>query len=248
MEKNEKAVIVQDIYKSFYIPKEVNDTLVEYISNPFRLFRKEKFEVLKDISFTVNHGEFISIIGRNGSGKSTLLKILAGVYNPDAGKVTINGHLVPFLQLGVGFNPDLTARENVFLNGAILGIRRKYLKEKFDEIIDFAELHKFVDLPVKNFSSGMYVRLAFSIAIIADADIYLLDEVLSVGDASFQKKSKAVFERFIKEGKTIILVSHGMEQVRELSDRTLLLEGGRIIADGKPEEVTEQYEALMGAS
>lgn len=232
---------LQHITKSFNIPHERADTLIEFMTHPSRLWKRDRLTVLNDLTFDINKGEFVSIIGRNGSGKSTLLKILAGVYKPDKGKIEVKGSLVPFLELGVGFHPELTARENIFLNGIILGMPRSYLKKEFDNIVDFAGIREFVDLPVKNFSSGMYVRLAFSIAFKADADIYLLDEVLAVGDAEFKEKSLDVFMKFKEQGKTIILVTHSMGFVREFSDRVIYLKHGNIVANGEPKEVTSMY-------
>ena len=239
-------ISLQKVSKSFNIPHERTDSLIEFMTHPSRLFKKDRIHILKDISFDINKGEFVSIIGRNGSGKSTLLKILAGVYRADKGKVYVNGSLVPFLELGVGFHPELTARENIFLNGIILGMPRSYLKREFDNIVDFAGIREFVDLPVKNFSSGMYVRLAFSIAFKADADIYLLDEVMAVGDAQFKEKSLSVFERFKKQGKTIILVTHSMGFVRDFSDRVIYIKEGEVVANGDPEDVTKMYLKDMG--
>lgn len=180
-------------------------------------------------------------MGYNGAGKSTLLKIIAGIYRPTSGKVYVNGSLVPFLELGVGFSPELTGRENIFLNGIILGMRKRFLKEKFNEIVEFAELEKFMDLPLKNYSSGMQVRLAFSIAMMADADIYLLDEVLAVGDINFQEKCFDVFRKHKQNGKTIVLVTHSPESVKKFCDRAVLIRDGVIAEDGKPEEVLREY-------
>ena len=180
-------------------------------------------------------------MGRNGTGKSTLLKIIAGIYEPTKGKVKINGNLVPFLELGVGFNPELTARDNIFLNGIILGIKKSMLAEKFKEIIKFAELEKFVDVPLKNFSSGMQVRLAFSIAIMADADVYLLDEVLAVGDVAFQEKCFDVFRNYKKEKKTIVLVSHSSDSIKKFCDRAVFLKDGLMHEYDSVQEVADAY-------
>ena len=181
----DKPIIeVENVSKIFEIPHESRNTLKSYFLHPFRRVGKERFYALKSVDFKINQGDFIGVIGRNGSGKSTLLKILAGIFEPTKGKVHVNGTLVPFLELGVGFNPELTGRENIYLNGIILGMTRKYVESKFDEIVDFAEIRDFIDLQVKNYSSGMVIRLAFAIAVEARADIYLLDEVLSVGDRS----------------------------------------------------------------
>ncbi len=228
--ENDVVIKIENVKKSFFLPHENNNTLVEYLTNPLRIFRKsgDTFDVLKDVSLEVRKGEFLGIMGRNGTGKSTLLKIMAEVYEPTEGKVQINGSLVPFLELGVGFNPELNARDNVFLNGIILGMKRNMLEEKFAEIIEFAELEKFVEVPLKNFSSGMQVRLAFSIAIMADADVYLLDEVLAVGDVAFQEKCFDVFKNYKKQRKTIVLVTHAPESVKKFCDRAVFLKDGHM--------------------
>ncbi len=226
----EKDVIIKlkNVKKDFFLPHEKNNTLMEYLTSPLKLFKPggDSFEVLKGVNLEVKKGEFLGIMGRNGTGKSTLLKIMAGIYEPTAGEVKINGNLVPFLELGVGFNPELNARDNVFLNGIILGMKKNMLSEKFAEIIEFAELEKFVDVPLKNFSSGMQVRLAFSIAIMADADVYLLDEVLAVGDVAFQEKCFDVFRGYKKEKKTIVYVSHSPASVKQFCDRAVFLKDG----------------------
>lgn len=235
------AIKVNKLTKTFNIPDQRRNTVIEYLQNPFSLFTRNKLEVLKDISFEINHGETVAIMGDNGSGKSTLLKILAGIYEPDRGSVKIDGALVPFLELGVGFHPELTAYENIYLNGIILGMTRDYISRKFDEIVDFAEIREFLNLPLKNFSSGMQVRLAFSIAFKSKADIYVLDEVFAVGDIHFQQKSKAVFEQLKKEGKTIVFVSHSPELVESFCDRAILIEQGKIKLDDKPSIVINSY-------
>ncbi len=228
MEQEKPIVEMKNIKKSFFIPHEKHDTFIEYASKPWRIFMKsgENFDVLKDIDLKIYPGEFVGIMGRNGSGKSTLLKIMSGIYQPTSGKVIIRGKMVPFLELGVGFNPDLTGRENVFLNGVILGMPKKLLKEKYNEIVKFAELEKFMDMPLKNYSSGMQVRLAFSIAIMADADIYILDEVLAVGDIEFQKKCFNIFREYKKRKKTIILVTHSSSSVKDFCNRAAFLKDG----------------------
>lgn len=226
---SEKPIIqLKNVKKSFFLPHEKHDTFIEYATKPWRLFKKEgeQFEVLKDVDLDIYPGEFVGIMGRNGSGKSTLLKIIAGIYQPTSGKVIVNGSMVPFLELGVGFNFDLTGRENVYLNGIILGMKKSFLKEKYKEIVEFAELEKFMDVPMKNFSSGMQVRLAFSIAIMADADIYILDEVLAVGDVAFQEKCFNIFKEYKKNGKTVVLVTHSDKQVKDFCDRALFLGEG----------------------
>jgi len=186
-------------------------------------------------------GEFIGIMGRNGSGKSTLLKIMAGIYQPSSGEVVVNGSMVPFLELGVGFNSELSGRENIFLNGIILGMSKKVLKEKYDEIVAFSELEKFMDMPLKNYSSGMQVRLAFSIAIMADADIYILDEVLAVGDVAFQEKCFDIFRKYKSNGKTVVLVTHSPQSVKDFCDRAVFLKDGVLHEPGSVNDVIELY-------
>ena len=243
MEQEKPIVEMKNIKKSFFIPHEKHDTFIEYASKPWRIFMRsgENFDVLKDIDLKIYPGEFVGIMGRNGSGKSTLLKIMSGIYQPTNGKVIIRGKMVPFLELGVGFNPDLTGRENVFLNGIILGMPKKLLKEKYNEIVKFAELEKFMDMPLKNYSSGMQVRLAFSIAIMADADIYILDEVLAVGDVAFQEKCFDVFRKYKKDGKTVVLVTHSAASVKEFCDRALFLKDGRLHEYATVDEVIQAY-------
>jgi len=187
-------------------------------------------------------GDFLGIMGRNGSGKSTLLKILAGIYSPTSGSVKVRGKMVPFLELGVGFNSELSGRENVFLNGIILGLSRSFLNEKYNEIVKFAELEKFMDMPLKNYSSGMQVRLAFSIAIMADADVYILDEVLAVGDIEFQKKCFNIFREYKKKKKTIILVTHSSASVKDFCNRAAFLKDGRLHFYDSIDDVIKAYE------
>ena len=196
-------------------------------------YKKQK--VLKDISFTVNKGDFFGIVGRNGSGKSTLLKVISGIYPPNNGKVEINGTLIPFIELGVGFNPELTGRENVYLNGAMLGFSEKQIDAMYDDIVDFAELWDFMDQKLKNYSSGMQVRLAFSVAIKAHGDILVLDEVLAVGDEAFQKKCNDYFFDAKRNGKTIILVTHDMGAVRQFCNRAIFINNGKNRGRGRPE-------------
>ncbi len=236
-----KAIDVKNITKGFVIPHERRDTLREWIATGFKSHPKDVFKALDDVSFTVDKGEFFGIIGRNGSGKSTLLKVLAGIYPVDSGKVVTHGKISPFLELGVGFNAELSARDNIYLNGTVLGLSKKEIDAQFDDIIAFAELEKFVDQKLKNFSSGMQVRLAFSVAIKAKAEIYLMDEVLAVGDMAFQQKCFEVFREFKKQGKTLIFVSHDLTSVRRFCDRCLYLKQGHEMALGKTEEVLDKY-------
>ena len=240
----EPIIQVKNLSKSFVIPHQRHDSLVEYLSHPKRIFKPsgEKFTVLKDIDLDVYPGDFLGIMGRNGSGKSTLLKILAGIYSPTSGSVKVKGKMVPFLELGVGFNSELSGRENVFLNGIILGLSRSFLQKKYDEIVKFAELEKFMDMPLKNYSSGMQVRLAFSIAIMADADIYILDEVLAVGDIEFQKKCFNIFREYKKRKKTIILVTHSSASVRDFCNRAAFLKDGRLHFYDSIDGVIKAYE------
>ena len=240
--QKEDALIVKDLYKSFKLPHEQNSGIKQAIVNMYR--GKKGYEiqkVLRGISFEIKKGEFFGIVGRNGSGKSTLLKLLAGIYLPDKGEVHINGSLTPFIELGVGFNPELTGRENVFLNGALLGFDRKQMEQMYDDIVSFAELEKFMDQKLKNYSSGMQVRLAFSIAIRAESDILLIDEVLAVGDSAFQQKCYETFFELKRRGVTIILVTHDMGAVLKFCDRALLLSKGEITAIGKPFDISEDY-------
>lgn len=240
-DNNEVVIKVSHVSKSFKLPYEKNTSIKSIVVNPFRKRSFEKQVVLKDINFEINKGEFLGIVGRNGSGKSTLLKLIAGIYSPDKGHIEINGKLTPFIELGVGFNPELTGRENVFLNGALLGFSRKQMNAMYDEIVEFAELEKFMGQKLKNYSSGMQVRLAFSVAICAKSEILLLDEVLAVGDASFQRKCFNYFKELKKTKQTVILVTHDMDVVREFCDRGLLISSGSLVFSGTPVEVAREY-------
>ena len=238
------AVVVDAVSKQFRVPREQVHTLKERALHPFRSGGYERFDALKEVAFSVQPGEFFGIVGRNGSGKSTLLKCLAGIYRIDGGDIYVNGRLSTFIELGVGFNPDLAARDNVTLNAIMLGLSPKEARARFDRVIEFAELEDFVDLKLKNYSSGMQVRLAFSVMIQADADIMLIDEVLAVGDASFQQKCFDVFQGLKDQGKTILFVTHDMGAVRRFCDRAVLLENGVVKAIGDPERVGDQYVEL----
>ena len=240
LHENNVAVSVSHVSKSFKLPHESQNSLKGKLIN----FNKRGYEVqeaLKDISFEVKKGEFFGIVGRNGSGKSTLLKMLAGIYTPNSGNIQINGKLTPFIELGVGFNHELSGRDNVFLNGALLGFSRKEMESMYDDIVEFAELERFMDQKLKNYSSGMQVRLAFSIAIQANTDILVLDEVLAVGDAAFQQKCFDYFERLKEEQKTIIIVTHDMASVKRFCSRALLIKNGNIEIIGSPDDVANQY-------
>lgn len=243
--KNEPVVIsVKDLHKSFKLPTERAGGLKQAIFNRLKGIKGyTEQKVLDGITFDIHQNEFVGIVGRNGSGKSTLLKTLAKIYFPEKGSVDIRGNLVPFIELGVGFNPELTGRENIYLNGALLGFSNKEMAAMYDEIVDFAELRPFMDQKLKNFSSGMQVRLAFSIAIRAKGDILLLDEVLAVGDAAFQQKCSNYFAS-IKGKQTVVLVSHDMGNVVKYCSRTILLENGKIVMDGEPKKVAKAYENL----
>ncbi len=244
----EIAIIVDGVSKDFRLPHEKVDSVKSLFVNPFNKNRN-KFEVqsaLHDISFKIPKGEFFGIVGRNGSGKSTLLKIIAGIYQPNQGTVTTNGRLVPFIELGVGFNPELTGRENVYLNGALMGFSGKEIDRKYKSIVEFAELERFMDQRLKNYSSGMQVRLAFSTAtLLADSDILLIDEVLAVGDADFQRKCFAYFKDLKKNGKTVVFVSHDMGAIREYCDRAVLIEKSEVVFSGTAEETAREYTRLF---
>jgi len=243
----QNAVEVRGVCKNFKIDQEKGGTLKSGLIN---LFRKRKSslnrqDALKDIDFTVKEGEFFGIVGRNGSGKSTLLKILAGIYQPTKGFTKVHGKLVPFIELGVGFNPELTGRENVYLNGALLDFSSGEVDGFYDEVVEFAELEKFMDKKLKNYSSGMRVRLAFSMAIRAKADVLLLDEVLAVGDADFQRKCFEYFKTLKRLKKTVVFVSHNMEAIKEYCDRALLIEKSEVVAVGDTLKISELYTKLF---
>jgi ABC-type polysaccharide/polyol phosphate transport system ATPase subunit len=235
---------VTDVHKTFLLPHQQRTTFKEYFLHPLKRTTYERQEALNGVSFTVDESEFFGIIGPNGSGKSTLLKIIAGIYRQDAGTVRVNGLLSPFIELGVGFNPELTARDNVRINATLLGFSKRELNRKFDEIIEFAELERFVDQKLKNFSSGMQVRLAYSIAIQVPFDILLLDEVLAVGDQAFQEKCFATLDQIRDAGKTLVFVSHDLDSVRRLCDRALMIQEGVIKALGPADEVVDAYETV----
>lgn len=246
MAEKKVSVKVQDLTKTFKIPLEASSGIKQKIINLAK-GRKgyREFTPLNDVSFEVNDGDFFGIVGRNGSGKSTLLKTIAGIYQPDAGAVTVNGKLVPFIELGVGFNPELSGKENVFLNGALLGFSRSEMQAMYDDIVDFAELHDFMEEKLKNYSSGMQVRLAFSIAIKVQGDILLLDEVLAVGDEAFQRKCYDYFAQIRKEKRTVILVTHDMDSVQKFCNKAIMIEKGRIIEYGNPAIVARKYRELF---
>ena len=236
-----QVIQLSKISKTFILPHERRDTLKENLIHILRKRSYENFHALKDVSFTINKGDFIGIVGKNGSGKSTLLKIISGIYKPNGGVVHVTGSIAPFLELGIGFQQELTARENIRVNATLLGLTGKQIAERFDEIVSFAEIENFLDLKIKNYSSGMRARLAFAIAKEADADIYLCDEVLAVGDESFQQKCVNVFKDWKEQGKTIVLVSHNSDQIKDLCTRAVLLDQGQIVIDDDPVKVIEAY-------
>jgi ABC-type polysaccharide/polyol phosphate transport system ATPase subunit len=235
------AVDAQGVSKAFRLPHQRYSTLKERALHPFASRTYDTLQALADVSFEIRSGEFYGIVGRNGSGKSTLLKCVAGIYAIDAGTLEVTGRLSPFIELGVGFNPDLTARDNVVVNAIMLGLSRREAKRRFDEIIAFAELEDFVDLKLKNYSSGMSIRLGFSVAIQVDAEILLVDEVLAVGDASFQRKCYDEFGRMRDAGKTIVFVTHDMSAVERFCDRAMLLEKGHLLEIGEPDHISRRY-------
>jgi ABC-type polysaccharide/polyol phosphate transport system ATPase subunit len=238
------AVLVDGVSKKFRLPEHQVHTFKERALHPFRRQRYHPLDALDNVSFSVRPGEFFGIAGRNGSGKSTLLKCLAGIYQVDHGTIHIAGRLSTFIELGVGFNPDLAARDNVVLNGVMLGLTPSQARERYDEVLDFAELHDFQELKLKNYSSGMQVRLAFSVMVHVDADVLLIDEVLAVGDVAFQQKCFDVFHRLRDDGKTIVFVTHDMSAVRRFCDRAMLMEKGVVRLIGEPERVADHYVEL----
>lgn len=247
-DKKPVAVKVANLNKTFKLPHEQHSGIKQLLINTLSGKGERGYElqhVLKDVSFEVNKGDFFGIVGRNGSGKSTLLKLLAGIYAPNSGKITVDGSLVPFIELGVGFNPELTGRENVFLNGALLGFSKTMMEGLYDEIVEFAELHRFMDQKLKNYSSGMQVRLAFSIAIKAQGDILVLDEVLAVGDEAFQRKCYQYFAELKRNKKTVILVTHDMSSVQRFCNKAIMIEKGVIVETGSPAKVSQKYSELF---
>jgi ABC-type polysaccharide/polyol phosphate transport system ATPase subunit len=235
------AITIEGVSKTFRLPHQRYSTLKERALHPLRSRAVDELHALQDVSLTIAPGEFFGIVGRNGSGKSTLLKCLAGIYQADGGTLAVEGKLSPFVELGVGFNMDLTARDNVLINAIMLGLTRREARARFDDIIAFAELEEFLDLKLKNYSSGMQVRLAFAVATQVDADVLLIDEVLAVGDAAFQQKC---FDQFLKlkaAGRTIVFVTHDMHAVERFCDRAMLLERGRIVDIGDPHDIARAY-------
>jgi ABC-type polysaccharide/polyol phosphate transport system ATPase subunit len=235
------AIQVDGLKKSFRIPTQRVDSLKERATHPFAAREYRELKALDGVSFEIRQGEFFGIVGRNGSGKSTLLKLLASIYRADGGTIRIAGRLAPFIELGVGFNPELSARENVVLNGVMMGLTPQEARSRLDAVVAFAELDEFVDLKLKNYSSGMLVRLAFSLLLEVDADVLLIDEVLAVGDAAFQQKCADAFREMKAAGKTIVLVTHQMATVEEYCHRAMLIDDGSIAHLGDPQEVGRRY-------
>ena len=235
------AVEVRDLHKTFLLPTHRVDTLKEKVAHPLRRTDTTRLEALHGISFDVRKGETMGIVGRNGSGKTTLLKLLASIYRADSGTIKVAGTLAPFIELGVGFNPSLTARDNVLLNGVMMGLTPAEARRRFDEVIEFAELEDFIELKLKNYSSGMAMRLAFAVMVQADAEVMLVDEVLAVGDAAFAQKCNDTFKRMRNEGRTILFVTHDMESMRSLCDEAILIHDGLIRQSGDPDQVARHY-------
>ena len=233
-----------DITMRYLMTYDRIQSIKEYIVQMLRgKIKYEEFWALKNVSFEVERGEVVGIIGHNGAGKSTLLKVISGILKPTGGELEVHGNVVPMLELGSGFDHDLTGRENIFLNGSILGYSEKYLKEKYEQIVEFSELGKFIDVPIRNYSSGMLMRLAFSIATVVQPEILIVDEILAVGDAAFQEKSKTRMLELMGGGTTVLFVSHSLEQIREMCDRVIWLEHGQIKAIGATKEICDAYEA-----
>lgn len=233
-----------DISMRYLMTYDRIQSIKEYIVQMLRgKIKYEEFWALKNVSFEVERGEVVGIIGHNGAGKSTLLKVISGILKPTGGSLEVHGNVVPMLELGSGFDHDLTGRENIFLNGSILGYSEKYLKEKYEQIVEFSELGKFIDVPIRNYSSGMLMRLAFSIATVVQPEILIVDEILAVGDAAFQEKSKTRMLELMGGGTTVLFVSHSLEQIREMCDRVIWLEHGQVKAIGATKEICDAYEA-----
>lgn len=236
---------IEHVGMKFNLNKEKVNDMKEYVINLFRKkINKDEFWALKDVSFSVMEGDRIGVLGLNGAGKSTLLKVISGVFKPTEGKITRRGKVVPLLELGAGFDKNYTGRENIYLYGAVLGYSRKYMESKYDEIVEFSGLKKFIDVPLKNYSSGMRVKLGFSIATIAEPEILILDEVLSVGDVKFRKKSEAKIHTMMKAGTAVLFVSHSLPQVKRICNKAMILDRGELIAIGDIEEISEMYSKL----
>lgn len=239
--KKNIAIEVKNVSKDFILPHKKRGTLKSFFLNPFSNFENERQHALSNASLEIKEGEFFGIVGKNGSGKSTLLKCMAGVYTPEKGHIEVNGSIVPFIELGVGFNPELSGRDNVFLSGSLLGFSRQETNNMYEEIVEFSELEKFMDQKLKNYSSGMQVRLAFSIAIQAKGDILLLDEVLAVGDNAFQQKCFNYFEDIKDEKRTVVFVSHSMDAIKRFCAKAVYMKEGKIIKEGTPSDIADVY-------
>jgi len=247
MDQNQYSIEFHDVVQTFRRITERPDTLREIFAKIRRhRINYQDFEAVKHASFRISKGEVVGLVGRNGSGKSTILKITAGVYTPTSGTVRVHGTIAPLIELGAGFHHELTGRENILLNGLLLGLTKRQVEEREAQIIAFAELGDFIDSPIKQYSSGMYMRLAFSVAIEVDPDILIIDEILGVGDAGFQQKCFDRIQRFRDAGKTILLVSHAMDNMRKFCSRLLLIDNGAIVEDGLPDHVVDRYEELIG--
>lgn len=242
MEKRQNMIEIKNVSVVFKRTTEKMTSLKEYFINSLRKkIRKEQFVALENINITIEEGEVVGLLGLNGAGKSTLLKVISGIIKPTTGEVKLNGKMAPLIELGAGFDPELTGRENIFLNGSLLGFSKKELKERIEEIIEFSELNEFIDVPLKNYSSGMYARLGFSIATIYDPEILIIDEVLSVGDFHFQEKSLNKIMEMIGKGTTVLFVSHDIEQVKKLCKKVIWLEKGRVKVIGESKKICEEY-------
>ena len=248
MAKNDVALRVNDVSICFNLSKEKVDNFKELFIKKLKgeKLRFNEFWALKDVSFELKKGERLGILGLNGAGKSTLLKVIAGVYKPTKGSVQRYGHMAPMIELGAGFDPNYTGRENIFLYGSVLGFSKEFLMSKYDEILEFSELGEFIDVPIKNYSSGMKARLGFSIATVVEPEILILDEVLSVGDAKFRKKCEKKMKKMFDHGVTVLFVSHSLAQVKRLCNKAIILEHGHLIAKGDIDDVVEIYEKKIG--
>ena len=242
----DKMIEVRDVSMRFRMANDRVNSLKEYLVQRLRgTLQYREFEALNHVSFDVHRGEVLGLIGHNGAGKSTLLKIISGILKPTEGSVTVHGSIVPMLELGSGFDFDMTGRENIFLNGAIMGYAEDFLQARYEEIVAFSELEEFINMPLRNYSSGMIARLAFAIAALVDPEILIVDEVLAVGDAAFQEKSKQRMLELMSGGTTVLFVSHSLQQVRDLCDRAVWIERGKVVALGEAEEICDQYAASL---
>ena len=244
---SEEIIKVENVSMRFNLAEEKTDTMKEYFLKMIKgKLHFTEFYALKNVSFTIHRGESVALIGRNGSGKSTMLKVIAGVLTASQGTVSVSGSIAPLIELGAGFDMDLTARENIYLNGAVMGHNRKFMDENFQEILEFSELQDFIDVPLKNYSSGMVARLGFAIATQVQADILVVDEILAVGDFKFQQKCKERMKHLMGKGTTVLFVSHSDDQVKEICQRAIWLSHGEVMADGPAAEVCDKYRAAMG--